>query len=107
MPDWPWPETRLARRTRIAHLYRDALFETNPHACYDLDTTLDEYGQHWITGNRPPLDPDEPMTAKQIADWTDTTIQRITNRVAKERIRPVGRRNGRKTYRLTDFNCDV
>ena len=103
MPDWPWPENRLERRTRIARLYRDTLFESDPHACYDLDATLDAYGQHWITGNRPPINTAEPMTAKQIADWTDSTIQAVINRIAKDNIQPVGRRNGRKTYWLQHF----
>jgi hypothetical protein len=103
MPNWPYPHNRLERRTYIANLYRDRLFEADPHACYDLDALLDHYGQHWITGNRPPMNPDEPMTATQIAEWTDSTIQAITNRIAKEHIRPAGRRNGRQTYWLADF----
>ena len=103
MPDWPWKETRLERRTRIANLYRDALFEADPHACYELDTLMDDLGQHWITGNRPiHLNPDEPMTAKEMADWIDTGVNNITNRIAARNITPVGKRNGRKTYWLND-----
>jgi len=104
MPEWPWNDNRLARRTRIANMYRDALYEHAPTAAHELDTLLDSYGQHWITGTRPPVNPDEPMTAKQIAEWHDTTIQNVTNRIAAHKIRPTEhRRNGRKTYRLTDF----
>jgi predicted GTPase len=107
MPDWPWPETRLQRRTRIARLYRDALTEHAPTACDELDALLDTYNQHWITGNHPPINTDEPMTAKEIANWTDTRINNITNRIATHNIQPIGRRNGRKTYRLTDFTSNL
>jgi hypothetical protein len=107
MPDWPWPETRLERRTRIAHLYRDTLLQHAPGPAAALDATLDGYGQHWITGTKPPIDPDEPMTAKQIADWTDTTVNNITNLIAARGITPIGRRNGRKTYNLTDFTTQT
>jgi hypothetical protein len=104
MPDWPWNESRLERRTRIAHLYRDALFEAAPHLCYELDATLDTYGQHWITGTKPPINPDEPMTVKQIAEWTDVRVQAVYNRITALNIRPVGTNRYRKTYNLADFN---
>ena len=100
---WPWPENRLQRHSHIAEMYRDALWEADPHACYDLDATLDDYGQHWITGNRPPINTAEPMTAKEIADWCDVRVNNITNRIAARQIQPVGRRGRRKTYRLEDF----
>lgn len=103
MPDWPWDETREQRRTRIAHLYRDALWEAAPHACYDLDATLDSYGQHWITGNYPPINTNEPMTAAEIARWQDLSVNSITNRIAERGIKPAGHRGRRKTYRLEDF----
>jgi hypothetical protein len=104
MTRWPWPENRLARRTRIAHLYRDTLLEHAPGPAAALDALLDGYGQHWITGTKPPIDPDEPMTAKEIADWLDLGCNAITNRIAHRRIKPIGTRGNRKTYRLTDLD---
>jgi hypothetical protein len=101
---WPWPnENRLARRTRIARLYRDTLHEHAPHAATELDQILNDYGQHWITGTTPALNPDEPMTATEIAAWCDTSVQSITNRIRRQHIAPAGRRGKRKTYRLTEF----
>lgn len=105
MNEWPWPDTRLNRHARIARLYRDALFEAAPHACYELDQLMDGFGQHWITGNKPPhINPDEPLTAAEIAQWCDTRINNITNIIATRGIQPVGKRNGRKTYWLRHFD---
>lgn len=104
MRDWPWQESKLARRTRIARLYRNTLLEHAPPEAQKIDALLDGYGQHWITGNKPThINPDEPMTAKEIADWTDTRINNVTNLIATHNITPVGKRNGRKTYWLKDF----
>lgn len=106
MPEWPWDENREARRTRIAHLYRDTLWEAAPHVCFDLDATLDGYGQHWITGNYPPMDTNQPMTPTQIARWLDRSISSVTNQIAAYRIEPVtrtGARRGGKRFLLTQF----
>ena len=64
MPDWPWRENRLARRTRIAHLYRDVLLEAHPQGCAQLDDLLDSYNQHLITGNSTQQNPHEPTTGR-------------------------------------------
>ena len=104
MPEWPWPGNRLARRTRIAMLYRDALAEHAPQACKNLDAVLDNFQQHWITGNKPAhINPNEPMTATEIAIWTDTSINNVCNLLTSRGIRPAGHRGKRKTYNLTDF----
>ena len=111
MTDWPWSETLLQRRSHIAHLYRDALLDHAPHACDYLDKLLDGYGQHWITGNRLG-NPDEPMTVKEIADWSGVTINAIYNRIATHHISPAGytgadgSKKYRKTYLLSDFKTN-
>ena len=104
MHDWPWPHTRLQRHDFIASLYRDALAEHAPKTCQQLDDDLDHFGQHWITGNKPPLNPEEPMTAAQLAIWLDTKINNITKLIASRNIQPTELlRKGRKTYWLADF----
>jgi hypothetical protein len=104
MPDlWPWPaDTGLEKRSRVAHIYRDALKDERPDICAQLDEVMVAYGQMWIL-DHPALDPESTLTATQLAEWAHVSVAAVTNWVNRGHIEAFSRdETGRKLYRLAD-----
>ncbi|SDD59430.1 DNA binding domain-containing protein, excisionase family [Mycolicibacterium neoaurum] len=87
MSDWPWPDDRFERRSRVAHMYRDRLADLDAAACAELDEVMVAYGQTWIVG-RPDITTDQFLTTAQVAEWADVskrTVQKWVERGHLER----------------------
>jgi hypothetical protein len=66
---WPWPaESVLERREHLARIYRDKLMEVAPEACLQLDADAVRFGQGWITPKIAIYEPDDLLTAADVAD---------------------------------------
>ncbi|MCG7592406.1 hypothetical protein [Mycobacterium sp. PSTR-4-N] len=72
---WPWPgDSREDRAKRVALSYRSLAFEASQGRIDDiagelhrLDWRWSEYGVTWTTPSQRPLDPEEWMTAADLA----------------------------------------
>lgn len=100
--DWPWPDDRLERRSRIAHMYRDALTDEAPAAAADLDGLMRTFGQDWIV-EALPTDPEALLSVAELAALADVPESTVRNWVARW---PLARRgiadDGRALYRWGD-----
>lgn len=76
MSEWPWPDDRFERRSRIAHMYRDRLADIDAAACAELDEVMVAYGQTWIL-DTPDMPPDALLTAAEIAAWADVSKRTV------------------------------
>src|SRR5690349_19568705 len=73
---WPWPDDRLERRSRVARMYRDRLADLDAAACAELDEVMAAYGQTWIIDG-PYVPPETLMTEAQVADWADVSRRTV------------------------------
>jgi hypothetical protein len=104
IPDrWPWPhESTLERREHLGRLYRDALFESDPERCLELDADAQRFGQAWIVPQAAIHDRDDLLTAELLADWQGVqprTIDLWVSRGLKVTPTPDGNR-----FRVADVN---
>jgi hypothetical protein len=84
---WPWPDDRFERRSRVARMYRDALADCDAAACAELDEVMVAYGQTWIVDG-PYIAPETLLTETQVAEWADVsrrTVQKWVERGHLER----------------------
>lgn len=87
MSDWPWPDDRFERRSRIARMYRDRLADADAAACAELDEVMAAYGQSWIIDG-PYIPPESLLTEAQVAEYADVsrrTVQKWVERGHLER----------------------
>lgn len=79
---WPWPDDRLQRRSRIAHMWRDLAHDLALHLgseeANELDAALRAMGQTWILDGAP-TDPDALLTASELAEVADVQLSAVTN----------------------------
>lgn len=76
MTDWPWPDDRFERRSRVAHMYRDRLADENAAACAELDEVMVAFGQNWIVDHHA-VDPESLLTVDEIASWADVSRRTV------------------------------
>jgi hypothetical protein len=84
---WPYPDDRFERRTRVAHMYRDRLADIDAAACAELDEVMAVYGQTWVF-ERNYAPPESLLTEDQVAEWADVsrrTVQKWVERGHLER----------------------
>lgn len=99
---WPWPDDRLERRSRVAHMYRDRLADEAPDACAELDEVMHSFGQCWIIEGFA-VDPETLLTTDDLAEVADVTVNAVRNWVARWPLAPRGRNDaGRTVYRWGD-----
>lgn len=91
---WPWPaDTREDRAKRVALSYRALILDITQGRCTDpagdlhrLDWHWSEYGITWTTPTQAPLDPDEWMTAADLAIAINRPRKDIYNWAARGHI---------------------
>jgi hypothetical protein len=79
---WPWPDDRLERRSRVAHMYRDRLADEAPAAAAELDAAMVAFGQTWITEGFA-VDPEALVTTRELAEIADVTDRAVRQWVAR------------------------
>lgn len=83
---WPYPEDdRFGRRSRIAHMYRDALKDERPDVCATIDEIMVVYGQTWIL-DTPALPPETLLTTAEVASWADVSKRTVEKWVERGRL---------------------
>lgn len=99
---WPWPDDRLERRSRIAHMYRDALADEAPQAATALDQLMARFGQNWILEGFA-VDPETLLTVRQLAEVADVGENSVRNWIYRWPLRKQGSNdNGSALYRWGD-----
>lgn len=91
---YPWPEdSREERAQRVAHSYRDLVQRIAQGECDDpagdlhrLDQHWHGYGVHWHTPSDRPLDPDEWLSATDMAHLIHRSRRDIYNWAARGNI---------------------
>ncbi len=86
-PSWPWPgDSREDRAKRVALSYRSLIFEITQGRCNDpagalhrLDAHWAGLGIHWTTPSPYPLEPDDWLSAPDLAHAIDRTRRDIYN----------------------------
>jgi len=72
---WPWPDTPIQRRERVAQSYRAALAKHAPEACAELDDQMREYSQRWIVPTVVAYTPDDLLTVELVADYAHVSVK--------------------------------
>jgi hypothetical protein len=102
MIEWPWPDDRLERRTRVAMMYRDIARDADPQGCAELDEAMRASGQYWIVDSFA-FDPEHLMTVKDVAEAADVTEAAVRQWIVRWPLVCRGRNDdGRKLYRWGD-----
>jgi hypothetical protein len=74
---WPWDESALKRRERVALSYRALAEKLDPVACADLDTQMLEYGQRWIVAKIVPYQDEDLLSADLVADFAQVNLKTV------------------------------
>jgi hypothetical protein len=85
MTDWPWPDDRFERRSRVARMYRDRLADADAEACAEMDEIMAAYGQTWVF-DRPAVPPDALLTIAEVAEWADVSKRTVEKWVERGRL---------------------
>jgi hypothetical protein len=105
-PSWPWADDRLARRSRIAHMWRDLAHDLarqlGSEEAAELDEALRAMGQDWIlTGV--PTDPDALLTVRELAEVADVDPSAVRHWIGRWPLRRYGTNDaGHGLYRWGD-----
>lgn len=89
------------RYRRIIDAYRQALLVADPATCRAVDSTMDDWGEYWISDGEVP-DVNALMSAAQIAKKWGFQRWDIANWVKAGKISPARSVNGIPVYRLGD-----
>lgn len=103
---YPWPaDSREERAQRVARSYRALVQAIAQGRCDDpagdlhrLDYEWHGYGIHWHVPNHRPLDPNEWMTAADLAHLTNRSRKDIYNWAARGNIEQRTRPDGSPEY---------
>jgi excisionase family DNA binding protein len=75
---WPWPDSPIKKRERIALTYRHHLETIAPALCSAIDTEMLEYeGNTWLVPRLVTYLDDELLTADQVAEYCDVSLQTV------------------------------
>jgi len=91
MTGWPYPgDAPIVAARRVAWAYRQRLAQVAPDDCAQLDTVMQELGQHWAIPRPVPPNPDAWISAAAAATLAGTTLASIRS------LRRAGRLTGRR-----------
>lgn len=91
---WPFPaDSPTQRARRVAHAYRQQLYEIDPAAAEELDHRMIGYGQGWVAAKLALHELDDWLSASQAAALAEVPVDYL--KVWRRRGRLVGRRAGR------------
>lgn len=74
---WPWEDTPLKLRERVALSYRALLERADPEACAKLDAEMLEYGQRWLVPQIIPYQDNDLLTADLVADYRGVALKTV------------------------------
>jgi hypothetical protein len=74
---WPWRDSPLQRRERVAQTYRAALERVAPDVCAELDAQMLTYGQRWLIPTVLAYGPDDLLTAILTADYAGVSLKTV------------------------------
>lgn len=72
---WPWSDSPIKRRERVALSYRAALERADGAACKELDDQMLEYGQRWVLESVVTYQDDDLLDADLAADYCGVSIK--------------------------------
>jgi hypothetical protein len=72
---WPWRDSPLQRRERVAQTYRAALERVAPDVCAELDAQMLTYGQRWLIPTVLIYGPDDLLSVELAADFAGVAIK--------------------------------
>jgi hypothetical protein len=74
---WPWPDTPLQRRERVAQSYRVALEKHAPAVCAELDAQMLQYSQRWVIPTVVAYTNDDLLSAELAADHAGVSVKTV------------------------------
>jgi excisionase family DNA binding protein len=74
---WPWPDSPIKRRERVALSYRALLEKHAPEVCAEADKQMIEYGQRWVVPQVVPYGEDDLLNAEQLADYCGVNVKTV------------------------------
>lgn len=72
---WPWPDTPIQRRERVAASYRAALARHAPDVCAELDAQMLEYAQRWVIPAVVAYTADDLLSVELAADYAHVAVK--------------------------------
>lgn len=74
---WPWKETPLKQRERVALSYRALAEKLNPEACAQLDAEMLEFGVRWVVPRVVPYSDADLLSASLVADYCEVSLKTV------------------------------
>lgn len=74
---WPWDDTPIKRRERVALSYRALLEKVDSAACAELDAEMLDYGQRWVLPQIATYQDDDLLTAELVADYRGVNVKTV------------------------------
>lgn len=74
---WPWPDSPIKRRERVALSYRAALARADPVACKELDEQMVVFEQRWVVPQVVTHQDDDLLTAALAADYAAVSLRTV------------------------------
>jgi excisionase family DNA binding protein len=99
---WPWDESGLKRRERVALSYRALAEKLDPDACAQLDAEMLEFGQRWVVPQVVPYQDHDLLTAILAADYLGVSLKTIYTYRNDRGLPSVDTRDGVR-FRFTDL----
>lgn len=77
MKPWPWDDSPIKRRERVALSYRAMLEKHAPEICAQLDTQMIEFGQTWVVPRILTYQDSDLLTADQVAEYCEVNLKTV------------------------------
>lgn len=74
---WPWKETPIKQRERIALSYRALAEKLDPDACAQLDTEMLKFGVRWIVPQVVTYADADLLSADLVADYCEVSLKTV------------------------------
>lgn len=74
---WPWKETPLKQRERVALSYRALAEKLNPEACAQLDAEMLEFGVRWVVPRVVTYSDADLLSASLVADYCEVSLKTV------------------------------
>lgn len=74
---WPWKETPLRQRERVALSYRALAEKLGPEACAELDAEMLEFGVRWVVPQIVTYADVDLLSAELVADYCEVSLKTV------------------------------
>lgn len=74
---WPWEDTPIKMRERVALSYRALAERLDPTACAKLDNEMLEFGVKWVVPQLVPYTDEDLLPADLVADYCGVSVKTV------------------------------